>query len=704
MNRLAREKSPYLLQHADNPVDWMPWGEEAFTRARAENKPIFLSIGYSTCHWCHVMAHESFENEKIAEILNRHFVSIKVDREERPDVDRVYMTFVQATTGSGGWPMSVWLTPDLKPFHGGTYFPPTDRYGRPGFTTVLLKIAELWENRREKLEEQSREMTDRLRTLEQTASGEAPPSFQALHRAFDAFDAGFDEEWGGFGHAPKFPRPSVLNFLFQYSARPDVAKEKRERARHLALRTLDRMAWGGMHDVLGGGFHRYSVDGYWHVPHFEKMLYDQGQLVSAYLDAFLITGNAQYASVVRDICNYVLRDLTGPEGGFYSAEDADSFLEEGKPEHGEGAFYIWSEKELDELLGSSAELFKHHYNTEPGGNAPSGSDPHGEFTGKNIFIQTKSLAQTAMALGLTLEMAEKKLEEGHAILFQARNKRPRPHLDDKIITSWNGLMIGAMARAGFILSEPRYVEAASKAARFILDHVRFNDGSLRRNYRQGPSEIAGFADDYAFFIQGLIALYETTFQVEWLEHALQLQKIMNDLFWDELNGGYFSAPANDPNILLRMKEDYDGAEPSPNSVAALNLLRLADLLKKEEPSERASRILRVFSTQIERMPHAVPCLLCALDRWHESSQQIVIAGKGPEVDKLLNPLRRNYLPRASVAVLSSDQDKEFFRKQNDWFSTLEGSVPTAYFCENFACQLPMKDPAGWEDKVKTVVV
>src|SRR6266496_2015566 len=429
-NRLAHEKSPYLLQHAHNPVDWYPWGEEAFSKARRENKPIFLSVGYSTCHWCHVMAHESFESEEVAAVMNREFVNIKVDREERPDVDRVYMTFVQATTGGGGWPMSVWLTPDLKPFVGGTYFPPEDRYGQPGFKKVLERIAAAWKENHDKIVEQGGKIVAALRESQSTPAAEAKVDAGILDAAFRQIERSYDPKEGGFGSAPKFPRPVMLNFLARFYWR-NPNSESGKQSLETAHFTLRKMAAGGMHDHLGGGFHRYSVDRYWHVPHFEKMLYDQAQLASAYLDAFQIGQDRQYADVARDILDYVARDMTSKEGGLFSAEDADSLFEHGKPEHGEGAFYVWTEKQIDDALGADAAVCKFHFGVQPHGNAPEGSDLQDEFRGKNILIQRHTIAETAQHFQKTEEEIGKLLAQSREKLFSIRVRRPRPHLDDK---------------------------------------------------------------------------------------------------------------------------------------------------------------------------------------------------------------------------------------------------------------------------------
>src|SRR5438046_2288506 len=453
-NRLAQEKSPYLLQHSHNPVDWYPWGEEAFAKARREDKPIFLSVGYSTCHWCHVMAHESFEEQATAAIMHREYVNIKVEREERPDVDRVYMMFVQATTGGGGWPMSVWLTPDLKPFVGGTYFPPEDRYGQPAFKKVLERIAAAWKQDHEKIAGQGARIVDALREAQTAETGTAGKiDTEILAAAYEQFSRNFDARDGGFGSAPKFPRPVTLNFLSRFYAR-DPKSDSGKHALEMDLFTLRKMAAGGMHDHLGGGFHRYSVDRYWHVPHFEKMLYDQAQLAVAYLDAFQISQDRQFASVARDILDYVARDLTSNEGGFFSAEDADSLFEHGKPEHGEGAFYIWTKKEIDTVLGNAAEIFDFHYGVQSHGNAPEGSDPQDEFRDKNILIQRHTIAETAQHFQKPEDAVRDLLRQSREKLFALRSQRPRPHLGDKITAAWNALRSSATTPAAQVLDEP----------------------------------------------------------------------------------------------------------------------------------------------------------------------------------------------------------------------------------------------------------
>jgi uncharacterized protein len=700
-NRLAQEKSPYLLQHSHNPVEWYPWGEEAFEKARRESKPIFLSVGYSTCHWCHVMAHESFENEEIAALMNREFVNIKVDREERPDVDRVYMTFVQATTGGGGWPMSVWLTPDLKPFVGGTYFPPEDRYGQPAFRTVLERIATAWKENHDKIVEQGGKIVEALRESQSATAAEGKIDAAILDAAYRQLERSYDPKEGGFGNAPKFPRPVTFNFLTRFYAR-DVNGESGKHALEMTLFTLRKMAAGGMHDHIGGGFHRYSVDRYWHVPHFEKMLYDQAQLAIAYLDAFQITRDRQYESVARDILDYVARDMASKEGGFFSAEDADSPVvaaaaDRSHLETKEGAFYVWTEKEIDAALGNAAEIFAFHYGVQPHGNAPEGSDPHDEFRAKNILIERHTIAETARHFKKTGEEVTNSLAQSRAKLFSIRAKRPPPHLDDKVIAAWNGLMISAYARAAQILDEPRYLEIATRAGKFLRTNL-FEEKSklLYRNYRGGRSDIEGFADDYAFVIQGLLDLYEASFDVEWLKFAVELQETQDRFFFDEKNGGYFSTSGKDESVFLRMKDDNDGAEPAASSVAALNLLRLAQFRDDKQIAERARKTTGTFAATLSHFPSAMPQMLVALDYSLSKPRQIVIAGRkdAPETKTLLREVNTHFLPKTVVCLADGAEGQKYLGGQNEAvraMSPIDGK-PAAYVCENFTCKAPVTDP------------
>jgi uncharacterized protein len=718
-NRLEREKSPYLLQHADNPVDWWPWGEEAFAKARTENKPIFLSIGYSTCHWCHVMAHESFENAEVAAVMNREFVNIKVDREERPDVDRVYMTFVQATTGSGGWPMSVWLTPELKPFVGGTYFPPEDRWGQPGFAKVLERIASAWRQKREKISEQGNQI---IAALEQSAGAAVADPGQrlaakTLDAAYQQIARSYDAHEGGFGVAPKFPRPVTLNFLTRMYAR-NPKSDSGKHALEMNLFTLRKMAAGGMHDHLGGGFHRYSVDAYWHVPHFEKMLYDQAQLAVAYLEAFQITRDPLFEAVARDTLDYVRRDMTAKDGGFFSAEDADSEipvaavydrriadrekadgvkrppLQERKK--AEGAFYIWDKKEIDATLGASADIFNFHYAAKAEGNVPAGGDPHGEFTGKNILIELGSVAATAKHFSKSETEVRDILAKARTTLFELRAKRPRPHLDDKIITAWNGLMISAFARAAQVLDDPDYLETAIRAATFLSKELY--DGSrkvLFRNYREGRSAVEGFADDYAFYIQGLLDLYEASFDVGWLRFAIELQEIQDQLFFDSERGGYFSGSGNDPSILLRLKEDNDSAEPAASSVSALNLLRLAQIRNDARFYERAEKTIDAFAPQIGHFASAMPQMLVALDLTLSDPRQIVIAGdrESDETRALIAEMNRHFVPNKVLLLADGGEGQRYLEEKLEalrGMKSIDGKA-AAYVCENFTCKAPVTD-------------
>jgi uncharacterized protein YyaL (SSP411 family) len=696
-NALAREKSPYLLQHAHNPVNWLPWGAEAFEKARREDKPIFLSVGYSTCHWCHVMAHESFENEEIAKLMNEHFVNIKVDREERPDVDKVYMTYVQATTGGGGWPMSVFLTPDLKPFLGGTYYPPEDRYGRPGFPTVLRRLAEAWKGDRENIIAHGNQVAEQLQQYAASAPATTGVGPEVIGTALNYFTRTFDDELGGFGEAPKFPRPVALNFLFRVYAREGADSRDGKAALGMALITLQKMAAGGMHDHLGGGFHRYSVDKFWHIPHFEKMLYDQAQLACSYLDAFQITRELQYANTARDILDYIRRDMTAKNGGFFSAEDADSLLAHGKPEHGEGAFYVWTKDEIGAVLGEeAAAVFNRVYGVEADGNAPTGSDPQGEFKGRNTLIQRLALADAAKFFKTSEDELAASLAASRKKLFDARAKRPRPHLDDKIITAWNGLMISAFARAAQVLDDAGCLAAAQASAKFLRENL-WKDGALLRSYREGASAIAGFADDYAALIAGLLDLYEADFDVAWLQWAVELQKKQDALFLDAANGGYFSTAAGAKDLLLRMKEDYDGAEPSPNSVSALNLLRIAQITNDPALAERAQKTIASVSEQLNRFPAAMPQMLCALDASLAKHRQVVIAGphETAATRALVREVRAHYLPNALVLLADGGPGQQWLGERLEFLKTvtpLDGR-PAAFVCENFVCQLPTSDAA-----------
>jgi uncharacterized protein YyaL (SSP411 family) len=697
-NHLINEKSPYLLQHAHNPVDWYPWGEEAFATARKENKPIFLSVGYSTCHWCHVMERESYCDPEIAKIMNANFVSVKVDREERPDIDNIYMTFVQATTGNGGWPMNVWLTPDLKPFVGGTYFSAKDSNGKPVFKNVLLQVADAWKRRRDEIVASSKEITSQLQKFVQSSNSSGHKvSREILQKAYNELAQSFDSEYGGFGGAPKFPRPVVLNLLLHtYAASPDSPEGKH--ALEMTLFTLRKIAEGGIHDHLGGGFHRYSVDALWHVPHFEKMLYDQGQLASAYLDAYQITRDSFFATTARDILDYVQRDMTGPEGGFYSAEDADSLVQAGKPDHREGAFYVWTKDEVDHALGPDrAKVFDYVYGVEAKGNAAD-SDTSGELAGKNILIERHSVEDAAKEFNSNEDQVRQLLDENRKLLLQARNQRPRPSRDDKVVTSSNGLLISAFARGAQVLNEPRYLKTARQAADFVQTNLyRQNDHTLLHTYREGESKIDGFTDDYAFLIQGLVDLYEASFETHWLDLATALQDTQNELFWDTKGDAYFTTTGKDPNLFLRSKGDFDGAEPSANSISALNLVRLSWFFDNKDWHRMAEQTINAFQVQLSRSPSSLSQMLVALDASESAPRQIVVAGKPDASDTLalLREVNNRYQPNEILILADGGLGQTYFAQKIEFFKDVHpiGDKATAYVCQNFVCQLPTNDRA-----------
>ena len=696
-NRLIHEKSPYLRQHADNPVDWYPWGGEAFARARKENKPIFLSIGYSTCHWCHVMARESFSDPAIARLLNDNFVCIKVDREERPDIDRVYLTFVQASTGGGGWPMSVWLTPDLKPFFGGTYYAPEDQGGRPGFKTMLKRLIDLWTKQHEHVLQKSDEMLAALAADTHAAAPAGELPLAALReKAFAQLKESFDAAHGGFESAPKFPTPVNLEFLFDFATTSATAAQ-REEALRFALATLRAMAAGGIHDHLGGGFHRYSVDAEWRVPHFEKMLYDQAQLANVYLTAWQLAGDPALRDAATDTLDYLRRRMTDSEGGFYTAEDADSALANNPAAHGEGAFYVWTEPEIAQLLGvDEARLFAYAYGVESDGNVTGESAA--ELAHQNVLFRAHTDAETAAHFKLTEPATHARLAAALRTLAAAREQRSHPFRDDKIVTAWNGLAISAFARAAQALDDPADAAAAARAATFVQTKLfDATTGRLAHSYRGGARDEVAFAEDYAFLIQGLLDLYEATFEVRWLEWAVQLQEKQNQLFADETAGGYFANAAGDPSVLLRLKEDSDGAEPSANSIAVRNLARLGALLHREDWLALARRTARAFGPQLERAPLAMPQMLASAGWLDGSPKQILIQGEraAPATQRLLAAVRSRFLPRRALALIDTTS-RPFFTAHVPLVADFPAENPasaTAYVCENFVCQLPTGDPA-----------
>ncbi|MBT8353652.1 MAG: thioredoxin domain-containing protein [Desulfofustis sp.] len=688
-NRLKDEQSPYLLQHAFNPVDWYPWGEEAFARAREENKPVFLSIGYSTCHWCHVMADESFEDVEVARVLNEWFVSIKVDREERPDIDQMYMAATQAISGGGGWPMSVFLLPDGSPFYAGTYFPPKASYNLPSFTELLHAIHKAWGEKKGDIDQAAARLVEALESSARDSEG--PIGRDAIDKGYDQIAQSYDSTYGGFGKAPKFPRPVVLSLMFdRYHAKG------LDRARDMALHTLDEMAAGGMHDQLGGGFHRYSVDQHWFVPHFEKMLYDQAQLANSYLDAYQITGDPAYADTARDIFTYLLRDMRDPAGGFYSAEDADSDNPYKEGEHSEGAFYLWSREHVRELLGSpAAEIFIHSYGVEENGNVEQ--DPHHEFTGLNILARQHDVEQTAAALKMDVDQVVRSLEESREKLMRERDQRRRPHLDDKILTAWNGMVIGALARGGAILQESDYLEAAARTAEFIKEHLYDEQPrTLKRRYRNGTAGLAGQLDDYAFLVSGLLELYQASHVPRWLEWSKELTETQMELFWNE-EDSFFYDSVEDPTLKVRMREGHDGAEPSGNSVAAYNLLRLSQFYNNSEWRKRGGSLIESFADSINRYPTASPLMLTAWRQINAKSSQVVVAGTpgSKDTDALLAIVHHHYDPARLVMLADGGKNQEFLGSHQEFMQTVtpvEGKA-AAYVCRNFVCKLPVTEPA-----------
>ncbi|HEY4302383.1 MAG TPA: thioredoxin domain-containing protein [Candidatus Didemnitutus sp.] len=700
-NRLAAERSPYLRQHADNPVDWQPWGDEALARARSEQKPVFLSIGYAACHWCHVMAHESFENPEVAAVLNRAFVSIKVDREERPDIDRIYMNYVQQTTGHGGWPLNVWLTPAGLPFYGGTYFPPGDRDGRPGFVSVLEAIVRHWTEQRGKIEDGATEVTTTLREAAAASTAMegslADAAGDALEGAFRYFHQNFDGEWGGFGEAPKFPRASVLSFLFRVAAMQGVESGVGAEAIRLATTTLRGMANGGLHDHVGGGFHRYSVDERWHVPHFEKMLYDEAQIALNYLEARQATGREVFGWTARDTLDYVVRDLADPAGGFHASEDADSLSSPDGHENREGAFYVWTHAEIEAALGADAALVCAHFGVAQSGNVAS--DPSGEFRGQNVLMAQRSLVDTARQQGIEVEVANEILVRALGRLREIRAKRPRPGRDNKVVAAWNGLMISALARGAQILGEAAYLAAATRAAEFLATNLYDeSDGTLFRTWLGTRSPVPGFAEDYAAVIQGLLDLYETGFEVRWLKWADRLQHAMDRQFWDDAAGGYFSTRVDDPTVIMRLKDDYDAAEASATSLAVANLVRLdwmigassdADPMSR---SERARRAVASLSRRWTQAPYALPQMLCGFEWILSEPQTVVLAGDRASAEfQVLAKTAAGTFRRRRVMLHVDGPMMDWLGTKKPYLAAVKpvNGQPAAYVCEGNACQAPV---------------
>ncbi len=670
-NRLAQESSPYLLQHKDNPVDWYPWGEEAFAKARAENKPVFLSIGYSTCHWCHVMEHESFETERVAEALNRGFVSIKVDREERPDVDDIYMQAVQMMTGSGGWPLSLFLAPDGRPFYGGTYFPPDDRWGRPGFLRILAAIAEAWKTRREELESSAEEMLGHLRAEAGAAlPAAAVPGPEVFDAALASLERQFDPTYGGFGGAPKFPPTMRLELLIRVWQRTG-----NDRAREMVQATLRAMAAGGMYDQVGGGFHRYSVDARWLVPHFEKMLYDNAMLARLYTLAYRAFGEPEDARVTRETLDYLLKEMTPPVGGFFAAQDADSGGEE-------GTFYVWNPRSLADAIGAdAAPVVAARY-----GVTPQGNFEHGE----TVLSVVRTMSELAAEFGRTEKEIAALLEDARRKMYDVRAKRVWPGTDDKLLTDWTALAISAFALAGRVLEEPRYEAAARAAADRILENA-VRDGRLLHREKAGNADIPGFATDYAFFIEALLDLYEATFDSRYFAQALRLQRDF-DADFEDPRGGYFLSAAGHDGLIVRPKETYDGATPSSNSVAASNLLRLALFTGEDAFRKRAERIFESLAPILARAPTAFPRLLSALDLASAPAREVVLSGEAGRED--FEALRRAAFasPNPNRVLAHADSAAPVPELAGLVEGRAGGGKAAAYVCEGFACKAPVSDP------------
>jgi uncharacterized protein len=671
-NRLAHEISPYLLRHAENPVDWYPWGEEALERAMREDKPIFLSIGYAACHWCHVMERESFENEAVAALLNQSFVSIKVDREERPDLDDIYMAATVALSGGGGWPMSVFLAPDRRPFFAGTYFPPTDRHGRPGFSTLLKRIAHLWRSQRDDLLAQASALVAQVRAGYKIATA-APVSSAMISAAVRALAASFDPEWGGFGSAPKFPPAASISLLLRYHAKTEDAQ-----ALAMATTTLDGMKNGGIYDHLGGGFARYSTDRRWLVPHFEKMLYDNAALARVYLEAYQATHDLEYRRVARETLDYVVREMQDAKGGYYCATDADSEGEEGR-------FFVWTLDEIQALLDPvSAKAFALFYDVTVQGN----------WEGKNVLHQSRAVAQAATELGCTPEALQSRLEAAREKLYHARLARVPPLLDDKVITAWNGLMIGAMAEGFRVLRDPRHLQSAERAARFVLSGLRRPDGGIFRTARAGRAHLPGCLDDYAYLADGLITLFEAGGSAEFLAEAQRLvERGLRD--FDDGHGAFFTTARDHETLFARPREGQDGALPSANAVFARALARLARHYDRDDFSQRAQAALAAYGTLIERAPQAFATSLDVLDFLESTPLELALVGRrgAPDREALERAVAERYLPNRVCAHIDPDQPEAtglpLLRGK-----TLVRERAALYLCRNYACAAPVTDPGA----------
>ncbi len=686
-NRLILEPSPYLLQHAHNPVNWYPWGEQAFARAKKENKPVFLSIGYSTCHWCHVMERESFEDITIAEYLNRHYIAIKVDREQRPDVDGVYMTAVHMLTGRGGWPMTVWLTPDRSPFYGGTYFPPRDGVrGQPtGLLTLLSRLQAVYHQEPSHVATVAQNLTQSIRAALVPEASAEHPTQTALTQATEQFTARFDTQYGGFGRAPKFPRSVTLEFLLRYSRRTNDPE-----VQNMVVQTLEAMAAGGIYDQVGGGFHRYATDQKWRVPHFEKMLYDNALLAIAYLEGYQSAGREDFARIAREVLEYLDREQSAPGGGFYSATDADSEGDEGK-------FFIWTLPELEPLLSQKQlRLVQSHY----------GVTRQGNFEGANILHIARPLETVAKELGLTLDQAQRERQDARAILYRARQKRRALHTDTKVLVAWNGLAISAFAKGAHILNVPDYATRARHAATFLLTQLK-RDGRLRHSALGTRIGGEAYLNDYACLIAGLLDLYEVTFELRWLREAIALQAIQDTHFWDNKNEGYFLTADDAEQLLAREKPAYDGAEPSGNAVAAHNLLRLAEWTMNASYRQRAQRCLQAFASELKQRPTSMPRMLSALDFFLDRPKEIAIvkASTDDTAEPFLAQLRRHFLPNRVLTIVTQGAELTTHQQIVPWLEAkraIKGKV-TAYVCEQHVCSLPTADPGIFARQLATTI-
>ena len=679
-NRLIDETSPYLLQHAHNPVDWYPWGDEALETARRDQKPILLSIGYSACHWCHVMEHESFENEAIAKLMNENFINIKVDREERPDLDQIYMSAVQMMTHHGGWPMTVFLTPECVPFYAGTYFPPEDRYNMPGFPRVLLSIADAYREKQDDIKQTAESVLRELQRATATRESSDLLSKDLLDAAYREIIRNYDSTNGGFGGAPKFPPAMTLEFLLHTFYRTG-----NERALEIVNHTCRKMAEGGIYDQLGGGFHRYSTDSRWLVPHFEKMLYDNALLSRLYLHHYQVSQDAASRAIAEGILDYVLREMTDDSGGFYSTQDADS-------EGVEGKFFVWSKAEINTLLGErDAKLFAAYYNVTDEGN----------FEEQNILNITRSLDEVAAAEGITVEELQTQLRNARAVLFAAREKRIKPGRDEKILTAWNGLMLASFAEAAAILNRADYLEAAKNNARFVLDNLR-RDGLLLRTYKDGHAKLNAYLEDYAFFIDGLVCLYESTGEIQWLEEACALTVTMLDEFWDNDDGGFFYTGRSHETLIVRSKDFFDNATPAGNSVAADVLLKIGLLTDNSDYQRRAATIFRMTANSLQRYPSGFGRLLCALDFYLGTPLELAVVGSrdDAETQKLLAEIWTPYLPNKVLAQTEPNDPKGAAISPLLRDRTQLDGKPTAFVCEHFTCQKPVNSPAELANQLR----